>query len=159
MPAIASIMAFQDINPVVITDDDKTGKEMKEAVIRIGDNFKEVFTIRDLNGNIIDNGTIEDTLPKDFVESTINKVLNQSKIDEISLTEISTFCEQLSLHLNQKIAEEATTKKDKKQKIDDILAKVKTKIAEYDEKSITEEKAPKLYQLADAILVKLGIKK
>jgi predicted ATP-dependent endonuclease of OLD family len=159
VPAIASIMAFQDINPVVITDDDKTGREMKEAVIKIGDNFKEVFTIRDLNGNITDNGTIEDTLPKDFVESTMNKVLKQNKIEEISLTEILPFCEQLSLHLNQKIAEESTTKKDKKQKVDDILVKVKTKIAEYDEKSITEEKAPKLYQLADAILVKLGIKK
>lgn len=156
VPSIASLMAFHNIIPIIITDDDKTGKEMRDNVIKIGGNFKTFsFTIRDLNGNIVDGGTIEDTLPKDFIERTANKILKLNNIKEVSLSETSAFCEQISIHLNQQISEEITLKKEKKQKIDDIMTNVKTEIAKYDEKSITECKSPKLYQLAKATLEKL----
>ncbi len=156
LPAIASIMAFQGINPIIITDDDKNGRKMKRDVMNISNDFKEVtFTIRDLNGNIIDGGTIEDTLPRDYIESIINGLLGQNEIETISLNETLPYCEQLKLHLNQKMLE-----KNKKQKLNDILTNIKIEIVnKYDEKTITEEKTPKLFQLANEILIKFGIKK
>ncbi|MDR2654156.1 MAG: AAA family ATPase [Mycoplasmataceae bacterium] len=159
-PSVASMLSFHNIKPLIITDDDDTGRELKKKVLKIDDEFKDkTFTIRDLNGDIINGGTIEDTLPKAFVESKINKILEENQIEHIKLKDTSPFCNQLSIYLKQKILETTPNKKDKKRKIEDIITKVKTTISEYDEKAITENKAPKLCQLAKAILEKFDIKK
>ena len=68
---LASKMNFDNISVLVVTDDDKDGKKYKEDIIKIGGVFNEnnVFTIRDLEGRIIDQGTIEDALGLDYIQS------------------------------------------------------------------------------------------
>ncbi len=74
--AVSSYLLLNGVTPMVIVDDDKDGKEYKKKIVKIGDDFKsKTFTIRDLNGNITANGTIEDTLPREFVESKTKEVL------------------------------------------------------------------------------------
>ena len=68
---VASKMNFDNISVLVLTDDDKDGKKYKADIIRIGGVFNEnnVFTIRDLEGGIINQGTIEDALGIDYIQS------------------------------------------------------------------------------------------
>lgn len=72
---LASKMNYDNISVLVITDDDKDGRKYKENILKIGGayNSNTVFTIRDLEGTIIDQGTIEDTLGSKYVESQFLK--------------------------------------------------------------------------------------
>lgn len=158
--ALSSILLLNNVTPMVIVDDDKDGKEYKEKIVKISDDFKsKTFTIRDLNGNITASGTIEDTLPKSFVESKTKEVLNSHDLDDnITLNDTEPFCNQIVKYYNNITSGDTTTsKEDKKSKLKIIMTDIKTKIAEYDQKSITEEKAPKLYALAKGILDKFNI--
>ena len=158
--ALSSILLLNNVTPMVIVDDDKDGKEYKEKIVTIGNNFKnKTFTIRDLNGNITANGTIEDILPKDFVESKAKEVLSSHDLDgNITLNNTEPFCNQIVKYYNNITSGDTTTsKEDKKSKLKIIMTDIKTKIAEYDQKSITEEKAPKLYALAKGIFDKFNI--
>ena len=158
--AISSYLLLNNVTPMVIVDDDEDGKEYKKKIVKIGDDFKsKTFTIRDLNGNITANGTIEDTLPKSFVESKAKEVLNSHDLDgNITLNDTEPFCNQIVKYYNNITSGDTTTsKEDKKSKLKIIMTDIKTKIAEYDQKSITEEKAPKLYTLAKGILDKFNI--
>jgi hypothetical protein len=58
-------------------DDDEKGQKIKKDIIKIGSGYKEenVFTIRDLCGSIKSRGTIEDTLPVDYVTSKTNEIV------------------------------------------------------------------------------------
>lgn len=80
---LASKMNFDNISVLVVTDDDKDGKKYKEKILKIGGVFNEnnVFTIRDLEGRIIDQGTIEDALDKRYVKSQF-QVFYKSRFDE-----------------------------------------------------------------------------
>ena len=83
--ATASLMAFYRVSSMVVTDDDEAGRKMKTEIEKIGDElFKgNVYTIRNLNGNIIEDGTIEDVLPMSFVQSETNKQLKKKSIADI----------------------------------------------------------------------------
>ena len=72
---LASKMNFDNISVLVITDDDKDGRKYKENILKIGGayNIDTVFTIRDIVGEIIDHGTIEDTLGVQYIESQFLK--------------------------------------------------------------------------------------
>ena len=72
---LASKMNFDNVSVLVITDDDKDGRKYKENIIKIGGayNIDTVFTIRDIVGEIIDQGTIEDTLGVQYIESQFLK--------------------------------------------------------------------------------------
>lgn len=158
--AVSSYLLLNNVTPMVIVDDDKDGKEYKKKIVKIGDDFKsKTFTIRDLNGNITADGTIEDTLPRKFVESKTKEVLNSHDLDsDITLNDTEPFCHQIVKHYNNITSGDTiTSKKDKKSKLDIIMTDIKTKIAEYDQKSITEEKAPKLYALTKGIFDKFNI--
>lgn len=158
--AVASYLMLNNVCPMVIVDDDSAGRDAKDKILKIDDGFTgKTFTIRDLDGNITDSGTIEDTLPKDFVESKTKEVLRSHSIaDTISLDDTKPFCEQIILHYNTSTSQDTTTtKKDKKQKLDTILIEIKSKISDYDQKAITQAKAPRLYKLAEEILSKFGI--
>jgi predicted ATP-dependent endonuclease of OLD family len=152
LPAVASIMSLENVNPLVITDDDKAGRAIKESVKTINDDFKQnTFTIKDLNTEIIDGGTIEDTLPKDFIEKRINQILEENAIQPIQLNDYSPFCTQLTIHLNKQISEN-NSKLNKKAEIDKISKNVKNSISNYDANAISQSKSPKLYDLAEKIL-------
>jgi ATP-dependent endonuclease of the OLD family-like protein len=158
--AVSSYLLLNNITPMVIVDDDRDGKEYKKKIIKIGDDFKsKTFTIRDLNGNITVDGTMEDTLPIEFVESKTKEVLNMHSLNnDITLNDTEPFCYQIIKHYtNITSGDTATSKKDKKSKLDIIMTDIKTKIAEYDQRSITQTKTPRLYALSEEILKKFGI--
>ena len=60
---------------VVVLDDDEEGRRDKEKILHVGGLYttENVFTIRDLVSEIVDNGTIEDTLDQSFVVSQFEK--------------------------------------------------------------------------------------
>jgi hypothetical protein len=157
--ATASLMAFYRVSSMVVTDDDEAGRKMKTEIEKIGDElFKgNVYTIRNLNGNIIEDGSIEDALPMTFLQSEANKVLKKKSIADITLDDKTPFCSQITLHLQKEISEDGKTKKDKKQEVDDILVAIKTGVSRYSPKSSFKTDAPKLYDLAEAILKQFGI--
>lgn len=154
--ATASLLSYHQINPLVVADDDDAGQKSKTEILKISKGFKnKVFTIRDLNGAIIGNGSIEDTLPMAYVQSEVNKVLQSNTISDITLLNTSPFCEQIKVHLNTEITEA----KGKKKKVESILATIKFKIADsYNPTQIKlTQDAPLLKTLAEEILTKFGI--
>jgi|GEM_PF-804813 len=157
--ATATLMAFYRVSSMVMTDDDEQGKKMKKEIEKIGDKlFKgNVHTIRNLNGDIIEGGTIEDTLPMTFVQSEANKQFKKNGVADITLDDKTPFCSQLTLHLQKEISEDGKTKKDKKQEVDDILMAIKISVSKYAPKSTFKTDAPKLHDLAEAILKQFGI--
>lgn len=68
---LVSKLNYDDIHIVVVLDDDEDGRKDKEKILKIGGAYtdKNVYTIRDLVGEIIDKGTIEDTLDASFVKA------------------------------------------------------------------------------------------
>ena len=81
--SIASKMNFDNISVLVVTDDDNDGKKYKDRIIKTGGVFSEnnVFTIRDLEGAIVSQGTIEDVLGVDYIKSQFQKFY-MNKFDE-----------------------------------------------------------------------------
>lgn len=154
--AVASLAGYYEIFPIVIVDDDVEGQKIKNDILKIGTQYTQdnVFTIRDLCGDIKANGTIEDTLPIDYVLLKTNEVLLKENIESISLNE-NPFCEQIKLHLQQKIDETDLSKKEKKEKVDRILQEIKIKISNDFSCKQIEQKAPLLYKLAKNIAEKL----
>lgn len=82
---LASKMNFDGISVLVVTDDDKEGRKYKENILKIGGAFNDdtVFTIRDLEGGIINQGTIEDTLGVKYVESQFTKYYKSTFNEEL----------------------------------------------------------------------------
>lgn len=158
--ANATLMDYNEVNPLVLLDDDEAGRCFKKEVLAIGGGFnnKNVLTIRDIYGDIINKGTIEDCLPIEYVKGKMNEVLHDHNIKDIDLDDASPVCEQLKLHLQQNIPLETrqikSEKKERQAKIDSIVKEIKSKIAE-DWTARTD--SPKLNALAEAICVKLGI--
>ncbi len=77
---LSSNLNFEGISMLVIVDDDEEGQLDKEKIIKIGGVFnkKNVFTIHDLVNDIIQNGTIEDTLDPQFVVSTFKEFYKET---------------------------------------------------------------------------------
>ena len=80
---LASKMNFDKISVLVVTDDDNDGKKYKDNILRIGGvfNVNNVFTIRDLEGGIVNQGTIEDALGVDYIKSQFQKYY-KNRFDE-----------------------------------------------------------------------------
>ena len=156
LPAVASLSGYYEIYPLVLVDADEAGQKIKNDIIKIGTKYsvESVFTIRDLCGNIKENGTIEDTLPVDYVLLKANEILLTEDIPSIELNEELPFCEQVKLHLQRSITDSSLSKKEKKDKIENIILEIKKKISDdYDAKN-SEEKAPLLYDIATKIYSK-----
>lgn len=104
---LASKMNYDNISILVITDDDKEGRKYKENILKIGGAYNDdtVYTIRDIEGDIIYQGTIEDTLGCKFVESQFNKYY-KSTFDEdltgIALSEDKPLLTQIVSILKEK---------------------------------------------------------
>lgn len=158
--AVASYLLLNKVNTLVVVDDDKAGKEAKNKILKIDDVFtNNTHTIRDLDGNITDGGTIEDTLPKDFVESKTKEVLGTHGVSNtITLDDTKPYCSQIVDFYSQETSSDTTTtQKAKKDKLNTILTDIKIKISEYQPTKKFQEDAPKLYALSEEILKKFGI--
>jgi len=102
----ASKLNHDDIKVLIIVDDDKDGKGYKTKILKIGGVYSEinVFTIRDLVGDIINDGTIEDVLGKAFVESKFKEFYKsefKKNSCSLSLLETPPFLEQIKIFLQQ----------------------------------------------------------
>lgn len=82
---LVSKLNYDDINVLVVLDDDEEGRKDKEKIIKTGGIYSEenVFTIRELLGDIVDKGTIEDTLDLSFVKSQFEKFYKQTYGEDI----------------------------------------------------------------------------
>lgn len=155
LSAVASLAGYYEIFPLVVVDDDNQGQKIKQDIIKIGSGYTEenVFTIRDLCGSFKAGATIEDALPIDYVTSKTNKVLQEENIESIELDENKPFCEQIKLHLQQKIELLELTKKEKKDKVEAILLKIKKTLSDdYKCTQQLNQKAPLLHGLAEKII-------
>lgn len=158
LAAVASLSGYYEIYPLVVVDDDEQGKNIKKEIIKIGSNYSNetVFTLRDLCGHLKDCGTIEDSLPVKYIEAKTNEILSENNINSLEIKPDSPFCEQIKLHLQKNISSENLSKKELKDKIDNIILEIKTRISDkFDAKNI-EEKAPLLHEIATTIIEKLS---
>ena len=89
---LASRINHDNISIFVLLDDDGDGKKYKEKILNIKGCYTEgnVFTIRDLVGDIVANGTIEDTLGQNFVKAQFVKFCKQELKEDIDFEVDST---------------------------------------------------------------------
>ena len=103
---LANKMNYDELSIVVVLDDDKEGQVDKAKIIKIGGRYTSdsVFTIRDLNGNIIEGGTIEDTLDLNYVVSQFKQFYKDlfNENIEISFTDTKPVLSQIVKFLKDK---------------------------------------------------------
>lgn len=149
---LASKLNDVDISLLVVVDDDASGKAYKTKIIRIGGSYStdNVLTIRDLVGGIVADGTIEDTLGKNYVESKF-KELYRSHYSEaecdIVLDETIPFVGQMKIYLHR------NTKPDTDKFIEDVKNKLANEFAPA--RGSFSANFPLLESLADEIIKKL----
>ncbi len=149
---LASKLNDVDISVLVVVDDDTSGKAYKTKIIRIGGSYSvnNVFTIRDLVGGIVADGTIEDTLGKNYVESKFKELYqNHYSVADcnIVLDENVPFVGQMKSYLYQ------TNRSDAEKFIEDVKNKLANDFAPT--KSGLTANFPLLESLADEIIKKL----
>ena len=146
--SVASLLNFQKILALAIVDDDKSGKGNKKTISETGGIFKDnVFTIRDIEGGILEGGTTEDSLDRRFVISKFNEVSGM-ELKADSLREDKPIIKQIDIYLMKN----SKTRKE----IDKLIYDLKIKISEdFDPGTNLEQKMPLLYNLAKKIIDKL----
>jgi predicted ATP-dependent endonuclease of OLD family len=149
---LASKLNDVDISILVLLDDDASGKSYKKKIISIGGSYSanNVFTIRDLAGKIVADGTIEDTLGKDYVESQFKKLYctqYKETVCSILLDEAKPFVDQIKAYLHQ----------NQKPEVDKFIEEIKNNLAtEFKpSKSSFSTNFPLLELLAGEIIRKL----
>lgn len=105
--ALASKLNYDRISVMVLLDDDNDGREDKKKIKKIGGVYNDdnVFTIRDLVGKIVDQGTIEDTLDISFVKSQFLHFYNNTFGESVSDFEASSsqpIIKQITVFLKSK---------------------------------------------------------
>lgn len=101
--SIVSKFNHEDISILVIVDDDREGQKYKQQILKINSNLysaKNVFTIRDLVGDVKNGGTIEDLLGKEFVEDKFKFFFKE--VADFSLDEHKPFIQQIKIFLQRK---------------------------------------------------------
>ena len=102
---LVSKLNHSDISLMVILDDDEKGKENRRKIIEVGGVYssENVFTIRDLVEDIINGGTIEDTLHKEYIKSQFKKFCETIDIkDDFNLISDRPVIGQIKVFLKQK---------------------------------------------------------
>lgn len=103
---VAAKLNDTNISPLVLLDDDKDGKAFKMKIIKLGGSYsaKNVMTIRDIVGEIVDEGTIEDLLGKAYVESTFKEIYTevyQEVSNDVDFSEAEPFVKQMKVYLQK----------------------------------------------------------
>ena len=149
--SVASKFNDDALSMLVITDDDKDGKKYKADILKIKGVYsdKKVFTIRDLVGDIKNNGTIEDCLGKEYVTSQFNKMYKKQfdEIHEIILNDETPYLEHIKISLVQS--------KKSKEDIDTFLDNLKIEISDNIDLKNYDAKFPLLKKLIDEIKLKI----
>lgn len=145
--SVASRLNLEKINSLVILDDDSTGKMNKERIIKIGGIYSatNVMTIRDHVPEIIDGGTIEDTLGTEFVQSCLDKYWAEKfegNHNTLTLDNNKPLIKQIKDHMNGNIP---------KNDIDEVIKDLKLKISEDFNPSNIDSNFPLLKSLVEKI--------
>lgn len=104
---LASKLNYDNISILVVVDDDKDGKKYKKNILAIGGIYTtdNVFTIRDMVGDMVDGGTIEDLLNTDFVKSQFDdfykKTLAGEDDNKFVINENKPIIEQINIYLKR----------------------------------------------------------
>lgn len=124
---IASLFNDDNISILVLVDDDADGRKYKEEIKKIRGVYSNtnVFTLRDLLSDIIENGTIEDCLSKEYIQSKFNTEFKNKfeKDSNLELNESEPFIFQIKIYLQK-------DKNIQKNKIEDFLNDLKIVISE-----------------------------
>lgn len=104
--SVASRLNYEDVSPLVILDDDKSGRDNRDKIVKIGSNFTDtnVLTLKDLESGIATGGTIEDLLGKAFVESKFKEQYHlefEKEPEKFSLDETKPFLNQMKIYLQR----------------------------------------------------------
>ena len=149
--AVASRFGLEKIESLVVLDDDPSGRSNKDKIIEIGGIYStsNVLTIKDIEPNIIEKGTIEDTLGLEFIQTILDSYLEELCSDEdganLKLVHTKPVIEQIKIYFqNQNHGED----------IDNFLEKLKTKISEEFNPSNMESNFPLLKSLVEKIKAK-----
>lgn len=150
----ASRLNYEDISPLVILDDDKSGRNNRGKIVKIGGNFTDtnVLTLKDIESHIVTKGTIEDLMGKAFIESKFKEQYNldfEKNPDTFSLDETKPFVNQIKIYL-QKYENNADFEK--------FLEDMKTKIAEDFNPTVAgfDGEFPLLKSAVEKIVTQLG---
>ncbi|MEV9594032.1 AAA family ATPase [Aliarcobacter butzleri] len=123
---IASLFNDDDISILVLVDDDDDGKKYKQNILKIKGvyNNTNVFTLKDLVSNIVENGTIEDCLGKDYIQSKFNNEFKNKfdKDSDLELKEDEPFMSQIKIYLQRNSI--------KKNQIDEFIDDLKIVISD-----------------------------
>ena len=102
---IASLFNDNELAILVLVDDDEDGKRYKDDILKIKGVFtnNNVFTLRDLVEDIVENGTIEDCLGKGFIQSKFNIEFKNKfeKDSDLELKEDKPFMSQIKVYLQK----------------------------------------------------------
>lgn len=147
--AVASMLKMYNVPVLTLVDADTAGEKYKKEIIKIGNSFNDtsVKTIRDLVSEIIEKGTIEDTLKPEFVIKNMKdsvKGILPNETFAFEYTGEKAILEEFKIYLSSH---------DKKE-VEAIFELVKTKIAENFNPNSTNLKNnhPKLLALCNKIL-------
>jgi predicted ATP-dependent endonuclease of OLD family len=152
---LASKLNDTGVSILVVLDDDSDGKTYRKNIRKIGGSYTKnnVVTIRDLVGEITDNGTIEDTLGKGYIESKAKEIYGIFFPKE----EYALFLDENQPILEQ-IKENLYKVKKNKKLIDNFIDELKIKASDdfNPNKSSLKADFPLLESLTDAIVNKLS---
>ena len=101
-----SSLNYRDISPLVILDDDESGRKSRDKIVKIGGNFtdKNVLTLKELESNIVTGGTIEDLLGIAFIDSKFKTQYDlefKTEPNDFSLDETKPFLSQIKIYLQK----------------------------------------------------------
>lgn len=103
---IAAKLNYDNISILVVVDDDGDGKKFKENILRLEGvyNNENVFTLRDIEGAVVNDGTIEDLLDSDYLLSQFKKTYKEAFDEEtdFELSAGSPVINQISIYLKKK---------------------------------------------------------
>ena len=103
---LVSKLNYDDICILVVLDDDEDGRKDKKTILKVGGNYTEasVFTIRDLVGEVVNRGTIEDLLDIGFVKAQFEKCYKDTYGDDpkLEFDPARPIIEQIAIELKRK---------------------------------------------------------
>lgn len=148
--AVASMLKMYNVPVLTIVDADAEGEKYKKEIIKLGNLFDEnsVKTLRDFVAEIIEKGTIEDTLNLDFVVKCLNgayKEVLPEKTSSFAFISEKAIIEEFKVFLKSENTDKTTT--------DKILEIAKCKLGNdfNPTKTNLKTKHPKLFELCNKI--------
>lgn len=151
----ASMLNFYNVPVLTIVDADNEGEGYKSKIIGLGEPYSDdnVKTIKDMVDSIISKGTIEDTLKPEYVIKNFKEAateLTGFNAWDFTYTETKPILEELKVYIKQTNPE---------YNVKEITELAKVKIGENfapNKANLTND-MPKLKELCQRILEKLGI--